>query len=103
MEGANPLTAETIVLGLALYFPPTISLLKQKREMCCGTRNLHGLKVRQYTDRLIDLNKYLNLLPMAALSDKVGVTELNNFFLNNMPNSWIKQAYVQVFYCNPIT
>ena len=29
--------------------------------------------------------------------------ELNEILLNIMPNNWIKQAYVQGFYCEPIT
>ena len=29
--------------------------------------------------------------------------ELNEILLNIMPNNWIKQAYVQGFYCESIT
>ena len=36
------------------------------------------------------------------MDDKIGVTELNEILLNSMPNSWYKQAYVQVFYCESI-
>ena len=28
---------------------------------------------------------------------------MNGIFLNSMPNSWSKQAYVQGFYCESIT
>ena len=31
------------------------------------------------------------------MTDKIGVTELNNILLNSMSNSWSKQAYVQGF------
>ena len=68
-----------------------------------GMRNPHGLKVRRYAARLIDLNEYLALLPWEKLTYKIGVTELIEFFLNSMPNSWIRQAYVQGFDCKAIT
>ena len=32
------------------------------------------------------------------MTDKIGVTELNEIILNIMPNSWSKKAYVQGFY-----
>ena len=53
-----------------------------------------GFKVRCYTARLIDLNEYLALFPGDTLSEKIGVTELNKFLLNIMPNTWSIQAYV---------
>ena len=31
------------------------------------------------------------------------VTELNEIFINSMPNSWSNQVYVQGFYCRYIT
>ena len=37
------------------------------------------------------------------MTDKIGVTELNNILLNSMPNSWSKQAYVQDFDCESIS
>ena len=36
------------------------------------------------------------------MTNKIGVTKLNEVFLNSMPNSWSNQAYVQVFYCKSI-
>ena len=55
------------------------------------------LKVRRYTDCLIDLNEYMASFPGEKPTEKIGVTELNENMLNIMPNSWIKQAHVQVF------
>ena len=66
-------------------------------------RKPRGLKVRNYAARLIDLNEYLASFPGAKMTDKIGVTELNEGFLDSMPNSWSKQAYVQVFDCKYIT
>ena len=60
-------------------------------------RNPHVLKVRRYAYHLIELNEYLEFPPGEKLSGKIGVTELNKSFLNSMPNSWIKQEYVQGF------
>ena len=60
-----------------------------------GMRKAHGIKVRLYTACFISLNKYLYLLPGKTLSDNIGVTELNEVFLNIMPNSWSKKEYVQ--------
>ena len=52
---------------------------------------------------LIDLNEYVATFPGAKPTQKIGVTEINENLLNSMPNSWIKQAYVQVFDCEFIT
>ena len=52
---------------------------------------------------MVDLNEYLESVPGADLTDKIGVTKLNEILLNSIPNSWSKQAYVQGFYCESIT
>ena len=52
---------------------------------------------------LVELNKYLDVFPGENISDKIHVVELNLKNLNIVPNSWIKQAYVEVFYCESIT
>ena len=65
-------------------------------------RNPQGLKVRSYADHLVDINEYLAVFPRANISDKICVTKLNEFLLNNMTNSWSKQAYVQGFECEYI-
>ena len=36
------------------------------------------------------------------MSDKIGVTKLNEVLLNSMPNSWSNQEYVQGFDCGSI-
>ena len=51
----------------------------------------------------IDLNEYFASFPGVKLTDKIGMTELNRILLNSMPNSWIKQAYVQGFDFDYIT
>ena len=62
-----------------------------------------SLKVKCYAARLIDMNEYLDSFPGATLDDKIDVTELNEIFLNIVPNSWSKQAYVQGFGCESIS
>ena len=52
---------------------------------------------------MINLNEYLDSFPGEKLSDKIGVTELNGIFLNSMPNSWSKQAYLRGYDCESIT
>ena len=37
------------------------------------------------------------------MTDKIGVTKLNEILLNSMPNRWSKQAYVQGFDLESIT
>ena len=71
------------------------------KKACDAPRNEkpHSLIVRRYVALLIDPNEYLDSLPGATLVDKIGITELNKILLNNMPNSWSKQAYVQGFDC----
>ena len=62
-----------------------------------GMRKPHGIKLRCYVDRLIDLSEYLRSFPGSTATHKIGMTELNEILLNSMPNSWSKQAYVQGF------
>ena len=54
-------------------------------------------------DHLIDLNEFLPSFPGSTPTHKICMTELNEILLNSMPNSWIKQAYVQGFYWKSIT
>ena len=60
-------------------------------------RKLCGLKVRSYIACLIDPNEYLDSFPGEKMTDKIGMMELHKILLNNMTNSWSKQAHVQVF------
>ena len=62
-----------------------------------------NLKVRWYAACLIDINKYLALLPRTNISEKLGGTELNEILINSVPNILSKQAYVQIFDCELIT
>ena len=39
--------------------------------------NPRGLKVRRYAVRLIYLNEYVDFFPGATMSEKMGVTKLN--------------------------
>ena len=71
--------------------------------MCRGINNPLRLKLRSYADRLIYLNEYLDFFPGAKMTDKIGLTELNEILLNIMPNGWSKQAYMKGFYCKYIT
>ena len=56
--------------------------------MLCGVKNLCGLKVIRYTDRMIDPNEYLYVFPGAKASDKTCERELNEILLNIMPKIW---------------
>ena len=50
----------------------TINVLsKQKRVMCCGTRNPRKLRVICYAARLIDLDEYLETFPGLKESGKI--------------------------------
>ena len=66
-------------------------------------KNPCGLKLRRYTDRMIDLNKYLYVFPGAKASDKTCEMKLNEILLNIMPNIWNTWAYMQGFDCETIT
>ena len=67
-----------------------------------GMKKTRAPTVRSYAARLIDLIEYLASFTGAALTDKIGVTELNEILLNSMPTSWSKQTYVQGFCCESI-
>ena len=92
-----PLDVDYLLKCLAWYFPPVNSLSKQKRAIHICMKKPYRLKVRRYTERLIDLDEYLAFFPGAIMTDKIGVTELNEILLNSMPNIWYNQAYVQGF------
>ena len=51
---------------------------------------------------MIDINEYFSSFPLENASEIIGDIELNKILLNRIPNGWIKQAYVQGFYCGPI-
>ena len=57
-------------------FPVNV-LSKQKRAIRRGMRKSHGLKVRHYAAILIDLYKYLDVLPGSKASENNCVTVLN--------------------------
>ena len=70
-----------------------------RREM----RKPHSLKVICCAAHMIDINEYLYVFPWAKASDKIYETELNGILLNSMTSLWIRQAYVQGFYCESVT
>ena len=55
------------------------------------------LTVRRYLARLIDINEYLTSFMGDTLTDKIGVTEVNEILLNSMPSICSRQAYIQGF------
>ena len=71
--------------------------------MRSGTRKPRGLKVRRYTDCMIDLNEYLAVLPGARSGDKMCEMELNGVLLNSTLNRGTRQAYEQGFGCEYVT
>ena len=66
-------------------------------------RNPHKLKVRRYSDCIIDTNEYFSAFPGAKALDRIGETEINEIILNIIPNGWSKQAYFLCFDCETIT
>ena len=70
--------------------------------MRCGILKPCSLTVRRYVERLIYLNEYLASFPGATVTDKIGVTKLNEILLNSIPNIWSKQAYLKFFECESI-
>ena len=56
-----------------LYVPPPVKLLsKQKRMMRHGMRKKHELKVKRYTDCIIDINGYLASFPGTKTVENIG-------------------------------
>ena len=94
---------KSIILGLGTYVSPLNALLKQNHAMHRRMRKSCGFKVRGYFDRVIDIDKYLDVLPGAKASDKIFETGLNEIVFNIIPNSWIRKTYVQGFDCEYIT
>ena len=71
VEGKNPLTVETIILELCVYFFPVNLISKQKCAMRCVMRKPCVLKVRQYADHFFDINEYLALFPGGKPTEKL--------------------------------
>ena len=70
--------------------------------MCCGMKT-RKIIAKRYAARLIYPNDYLAYSPGVTLTDKISIKDLKEILLNSMPNSWSKQAYIQVFDCESIT
>ena len=75
--------------GYVLF--PVNTLSKKYRTIFCGINKPYFFKVRLYTYPMIDPNDYLSVF----LGDNFFEMELNEIFLNRVPNSWSRQAYVQ--------
>ena len=65
--------------------------------------NPRELKARLYAAHIIELNEYLSIFPVEKASRKIVERELNEIILNNIPNLWSRQDYVQGFDCGSIT
>ena len=63
VKSTNHLTVEDIILGLGAYFFPVNFLSKQECAILRVMRKPRGIKLRRYTDFLIDLNEYLDYFP----------------------------------------
>ena len=88
-------------LGTCLFRVNALS--NQKRAMRRGMRKIDELKLALYADRLIDIDEYIVALYREKASEIIDETELNEILLNRMPSIWIRQTYVQGFYCECIT
>ena len=76
-----------IIRGLSQYFSPVNLLSKYKNAMRCGKKKTRSLTVLRYAACLIDRNEYSASSTGANLTNKIGVTELNEILLNSIPNS----------------
>ena len=81
VESASPENLTSIVLVLGVYIFPVNALSKRKRSMRCRMRNPLGLKVRRYADPFFGLNEFLAVFPVAKISDKTCVTEMNKILV----------------------
>ena len=61
VEIASPENLSSILLGLGKHFFPVNALSKQKHTMRRGMIKPHVLKVRRYTNCLIEINEYLTV------------------------------------------
>ena len=61
-----------VILSLCTYFSPVNFLSKEKRMMRRGMRKKHKLKVKRYTDCIIDINGYLASFPGTKTVENIG-------------------------------
>ena len=86
-----------VVLGLCTYFYPVNTLSNKKRKTHLIISNIRELKLRRYTNHMVNLNECLSVFSRDHSSDKIGETEFNKIILNGMKNKWIKKSYAQGF------
>ena len=103
VEIIETLYVDYIIRGLAHYATPCEFSVKTEARNAPWNEKPGIITVICYATGLTDLNEYLSSFPGATLTDKIGVTELNEIILNGMPTSCYIQAYVQGFYCESIT
>ena len=60
------------------------------------------LKVRPYTDLMIDINEYLAAFTGGKASDNIGETELKEIILSSIPNGWSKNRMCSVLIVKPL-
>ena len=89
--------------GLIVIFNPCRFTLKTKAHNTPRSeKKTRNLTVIRFVVLLIYLNEYFTSFPRAIFFDKIDLTELNEFLLNSMHNSWYKQDYVQGFDCEHV-
>ena len=47
---------------------------------------------------MIEFNECLAFFFGAKLTEKIGITKLNDILLNSIPDSWSNKVYVHIFY-----
>ena len=68
-----------------------------------GMRKKHELKLKRYTDCIIDLNEYLAAFPGTKTVENIGETYLNKILLKSISNGRSKNAHEHIFDFETIT
>ena len=91
-----------IILGLGTYFSAVNVMLKQKRAMRFGMRKPCISKVRRCAARMIDINKYLAVLPGEKESDFFVIRNQMICFLTAHQTTGVGKHICRGFIVNPI-
>ena len=98
-EGINdPVTeddVETILQELFKHFFPQKALARQKRYMRRNLRKPRSMKIREFVERITEMNEHLMHFPPANKTNKLPPDEILEIVEFAAPNNWQRELHVQ--------
>ena len=73
------------------------AISKQNCVLCHIMRKSHTFKIRCYAEHMVELNEYLDIFTGSDIDNKICEGEPNEILMNNTPNGWDNQDFMQGF------